>query len=210
VATEYCPQCATARVGALRFCRSCAFDYDTLPQAEVRAPVSAEPRPAPADALVAPEPPVAISAAAGPSSSRRGWILLGGVIFIAVVAAAAFIALGNSGVLAPHHDVTGSFDLIDTSTDFPSISKTGSGCKGTSGYSDIGPGTNVTIKNGEGKILATGSLGDGTGTLTRCTFSFTLCGVLGESRPYSDVYQSGARLRSSARSIETKPGRVRW
>jgi hypothetical protein len=27
---EFCPNCGTGRIGALRFCRSCGFDYDSL------------------------------------------------------------------------------------------------------------------------------------------------------------------------------------
>jgi hypothetical protein len=36
MAQEFCPQCGTARVGALRFCRKCAFDYDSLPPSDSR------------------------------------------------------------------------------------------------------------------------------------------------------------------------------
>jgi hypothetical protein len=134
--------------------------------------------------LVAPDAPIAISTTAAPSSSRRGWIILGGVIFAAVVGAAAFIGLNNSGALAPHHDITGSFELIDTNTSFSSISTSGSTCKGTGGYGDIGPGTNATLKDGDGKILATGSLGQGAGNATHCSFAFALPAV-----PEAPFYQ---------------------
>ena len=44
---EFCPQCRTVRVGALRFCRACGFDYDGLPPADV-APSPDQPAPTPA------------------------------------------------------------------------------------------------------------------------------------------------------------------
>src|SRR4029079_41334 len=31
MATAFCPRCGTPRTGALRFCRSCAHDFDALP-----------------------------------------------------------------------------------------------------------------------------------------------------------------------------------
>lgn len=76
MATEFCPQCRTARVGALRYCRSCAFDYDTLPAPEAGSAVPG----------VAPEVGAAMSApqvqrAAGPSIEWAGAvILIGGAL----------------------------------------------------------------------------------------------------------------------------------
>jgi len=35
------------------------------------------------------------------------------------------------------------------------------GCQGSGGYSDIGPGTPVTVRNGSGDLLASESLGSG-------------------------------------------------
>jgi hypothetical protein len=93
------------------------------------------------------------------------------VIFIAIVAAAAFISLGASGALLPKHTVTGSFVLTDTTETF-----SGS-CSGRGGYSDVRAGTNVVLKDGDGKLLATGSLGTGTGIGSTCSFSYSLPGV---------------------------------
>jgi hypothetical protein len=164
MAAEYCPRCGTARVGALRFCRSCAFDYDSLPQADVRSPAVASPPIAVADGP--PLPSSAPSAAPASTSSRRGWILLGAVIFAAIVAAAGFVSLNNSGALSPHHDIAGTFDLTTTDS-------APSSCEGSGGYADIKPGVNVTIRDGEGKLLGTTSLEGGTGSGTTCSFTFT-------------------------------------
>jgi len=48
MATEFCPQCGNPRVGALRFCRQCQFDFDTVPPAAgpVRSPLVPQPVPA--------------------------------------------------------------------------------------------------------------------------------------------------------------------
>lgn len=51
--------------------------------------------------------------------------------------------------------VTVSFHLADYDTAYY-------GCQGTGGYSDISPGTSVTVKNGDGKVLGATTLGVGT------------------------------------------------
>lgn len=153
---NFCPQCRTPRVGALRYCPSCAFDYE--------------------QGSATSSPPAAIATASG---SRRGWAVLGGVIFAAIVAAAAFVSLG-SGLLSsapPRHEVAGTFSLMVVSAPW----KAGDACFGSGGYSDIRSGTNVTLRDGDGKIVGTTTLGLGTAhtvpdlaaTLT-CDFAFAL------------------------------------
>lgn len=158
---EFCPQCGAGRQGALQFCRSCGFDFDapraTLPGSDVVP-----------EALAAPSVATAPSAA---SSSRRGWVILGSVIFVAIVAAAAFISLGGSGALLPKHEISGTFTLTDTGNLFVNS------CSGSGGYSDIRLGTNVVLKDGDGKLLSTGSLGPGVGTGSQCLFEYSLLGV---------------------------------
>jgi hypothetical protein len=189
MAGEYCPQCGTARVGALRFCRSCAFDYDTLPQVEIRSPAVAAPL------VAAPDGPPSASTApvALPSStsSRKGWIVLGAVIFAAIVAAAGFVSLSNSGTLSPHHDIAGTFDLKTTDSAPAS-------CEGSGGYADIRLGTNVTLRDGDGKLLGTTSLGTGTGSGTTCSFTFNFRSI-GEVPFYTvEVGRRGALSYSLA------------
>lgn len=50
--------------------------------------------------------------------------------------------------------VTVQFRLADYDTAFAD-------CQGQGGYSDIGPGTSVTVKSGDGKTLGAVKLGDG-------------------------------------------------
>lgn len=155
---EFCPQCGAGRQGTLQFCRSCGFDFDA-------------PRAALPDPETVPEALATPSAAAAPSvgsSPRRGWIILGSVIFVAIVAAAAFISLSGSGALLPKHDIGGSFTLTATGETFHSP------CSGTGGYSDIRSGTNVVLKDGDGKLLSTGSLGSGAGSGNDCVFEYSL------------------------------------
>ena len=68
--------------------------------------------------------------------------------------------------------VSGTFTLIDSSPNayYPSITSFGSSCSGSDGYSDVSEGTQVVVKNGRGEILATTTLGQGTGSRYRCTF----------------------------------------
>jgi hypothetical protein len=110
-------------------------------------------------------------------TGRRTWVILGVVIFVAVIAAAAFIGLQTGGALTAHHDIAGTFELIDSDTEFASISMIGGTCEGNSGYSDIGAGTPVTLKDDTGKVLASTSLGTGTGSKSHCSFSFKFTGV---------------------------------
>lgn len=161
---EFCPRCGTPRTASFRFCRRCQFDYDTLGEQGGPAPV-----PEPTPEAIAAAPPVPASA-----GSRRGWVALGVVIFVAIVAAAAFIGLSSSGALAPRHSVTGTFTLQDTDAEFPSITTSGSTCRGTGGYGDVSPGQPVTLRDGDGKILGATTLGSGVGSVSRCVFSFGL------------------------------------
>ena len=78
--------------------------------------------------------------------------------------------------------VHGTFTLIDSdpSIYFPSISKLGSLCDGTGGYSDISFGTIVIVTNDEGKTLAHTTLGFGSGNIARCVFHFHFRVTAGE------------------------------
>ncbi|KBL66533.1 membrane protein [Mycobacterium tuberculosis UG-D] len=68
--------------------------------------------------------------------------------------------------------VTGSFTLKDESPNVyaPAITVSGSGCSGSAGYADIDRGTQVTVKNGQGDILATAFLQAGQGGRFLCTY----------------------------------------
>lgn len=67
---------------------------------------------------------------------------------------AVALALAGCGGEPETKTVTVEFRLADYDTAFL-------GCEGQGGYSDIGPGTSVTIKNGGGEVLGAGELGEG-------------------------------------------------
>lgn len=63
MAVEYCPRCGAQRVGALRFCRSCQYDFDAAVDAKLPlGPVIAAPRP---DTPATSEPGIEMAIAAG-------------------------------------------------------------------------------------------------------------------------------------------------
>ena len=178
---EFCPQCGNARVGQFRFCRTCQFDFDTLGAAPAAvAPIGPPSNPPGLEvgpAAAAPAPAIAAVGIAPQRDLRRIWLALGIVIFVAVIAAAAVVALASSGSLTPHHTISGTFELLDTDQTFPSITVVGASCHGTGGYADIDAGAEVTLKDGDGKILGSTELSDGTGSVTSCTFTFSIADV---------------------------------
>ncbi len=88
--------------------------------------------------------------------------------------------------------VAGTFVLAESSKPYlSSIDSDGSTCHGVHGYSDIGRGTQVMVKNGKGDILASTTLGDGHGSDVTCTFSFSLPVTEGEDRYVVSVSHRG-------------------
>lgn len=80
--------------------------------------------------------------------------------------------------------ISGSFTLNDEDPHAysPAIDVDGTSCVGASGYSDVNPGTPVTVKNGKGEILATTYLEEGKGGRYMCTFGFTFDVTEGQDR----------------------------
>ena len=77
-------------------------------------------------------------------------------------------------------DITGRFTLIDTGVYSSGITTFDSGCSGSGGYSDIGPGTTVVVKNDLGNSLASTTLGAGSGNSVVCEFEFGFTVTEGE------------------------------
>lgn len=120
-------------------------------------------------------------AAPSHSSGRAAAITVVGapVVVVLIGACVWFVARRNT-----EHIVSGSMTILDS--DF-SASSIGSSCSGKGGYSDIGSGGQVTVKDGTGKTIAVGSLGSGhyvdalaaaglTSTSGRSSSSFTVVG----------------------------------
>ncbi|GCB00964.1 hypothetical protein NCCNTM_45980 [Mycolicibacterium sp. NCC-Tsukiji] len=89
--------------------------------------------------------------------------------------------------------VKGRFSLLDKEPSAYStpISVSGSSCSGSGGYSDIDQGTQVTVKNGKGDVLATTTLGAGSGGRYVCTFPFSFQITEGEDRYVVSVSRRG-------------------
>lgn len=94
--------------------------------------------------------------------------------------------------------VKGTFTLIDTSpsTYFPAITSSGSSCWGSGGYSDVGAGTRVVLKNGKGEELTNATLGIGTGSKYRCVYTFSLEVMEGESTYVLSIGRRGEQSYS--------------
>lgn len=91
------------------------------------------------------------------------------IIFSALIFTAMNILLGCS---VGAKTVTGSFSVIDTGQAYT----VGNSCSTYgSGYDDVGVGTDVVVKNGEGAIVGVGKLEVGLAeSAYECRFPFTL------------------------------------
>ncbi|CDP87404.1 MULTISPECIES: DUF732 domain-containing protein [Mycolicibacterium] len=86
--------------------------------------------------------------------------------------------------------VTGTFVLSDHAG-ADGIASDGTTCQGSNGYSDVNPGTIVTVKNGRGDVLATTTLGTGKGGAASCTFTFQVPLTEGQDRYVLSVGRRG-------------------
>jgi hypothetical protein len=130
--------------------------------------------PEPSFEISVPPPPPPIDENTALKKSRRGRRVAIGFLVFAAVFGGAFG--GAKALMAKEetHVINGEFTLIDTDSDYRSISSSGQNCLGTRGYDDIRAGAQVLIKDGDGKPLSTTQLGFGNtlGT-SRCVFTFS-------------------------------------
>lgn len=86
----------------------------------------------------------------GSTTSKRRLFVVGGIAAAAVlVVLIAVVATGGED----GQTLTGEFTLSDTDA----VTGTAESCRGTGGYSDFGPGMNVTVRKGSGEIVASGN-----------------------------------------------------
>lgn len=83
----------------------------------------------------------------GNGNGRRRAVLIGGVAAAVVLVGVTVLVLASG---SDDPTLTGEFSLSDTD----SISGSAESCRGTGGYSDFGPGMNVTVRDGSGEIIA--------------------------------------------------------
>lgn len=111
---------------------------------------------------------VDVPAKHGASAGAIAIILLA-VLVIGAVASVMF----RGEVSSTQHTFTGQLRLYNNSSNASGIAVYGGSCTGANGYSDIGSGTQVTVMNESGKVLATTSLAPGSGVIV-CTFAFSV------------------------------------
>ncbi|MEJ8281756.1 hypothetical protein [Pseudonocardia spirodelae] len=114
--------------------------------------------------------------AAPRTGPRRGWVVLG---LVGAVLAVALLgsALSAKGTM----DVTGTVSVTST---YPTLGPF-TACEGRGLYSWLHDGTRVTVRDADGAVVGTGSLGVGVsgaatgyyGLSDTCTFSFTVDAV---------------------------------
>jgi hypothetical protein len=146
-----------------------------------------------AEATGAPSAEVGEADAAPTGTKRSKTPFIIGAVVVAVVAVAIGV-VALSGGSSSKHTINGTLDLIgyrgtDTGGSTPGL---GAKCAGHGGYSDLEDGTQVTVKDGAGTLLATGTLSNGkTTNPSTCSWTFTI--AVPESGFYSiEVSHRGA------------------
>ena len=86
--------------------------------------------------------------------------------------------------------VSGVFVLKD-SAGVGAIASDGATCEGADGYSDVGGDTPVTVKSGNGEILADTPLGPGRGGTAECQFAFSFPVTEGQERYVVSIGRRG-------------------
>jgi hypothetical protein len=129
---------------------------------------------------------------------------------VAEIAVSVYCPDYTSGfkTLRPIH-VRGSFELTDTDVYYSNIDFSAFGCEGTGGYSDIGPGTEVVVKDNAGKVLTTTTLGSGSGSRYgfTCRFHFAFTVMDGAEGGYVVTVSDRGNLHYSASQLQI-PGDV--
>jgi hypothetical protein len=97
---------------------------------------------------------------------------------VLILVAMSFIGCLTSCGATPTHVIKGRLSLTDFNADWTP----GAECDGENGFSDIQSGGTVTVKNGNGDVIAVGSLGSGVpasllGITSTCDFPISVSEV---------------------------------
>lgn len=103
--------------------------------------------------------------------------------------------------------VKGSITLYDSDPGiyYPAIVASGGACEGANGFGDVHSGTQVQVRNGDGKLLGQTSLERGRGTRYRCTLEFQIELTEGESTYQFETGRRGAISFSFAQLMTGGP-----
>lgn len=98
---------------------------------------------------------------------------------VALIATLLVLKVGEGLTGGGGHKLTGTIDVVDTDNYFRgSDGSSDTSCAASGGYSDIAEGTQVIVKDRDGKTLAVGRLEQGERqTALYCTFAFTVEGI---------------------------------
>ena len=147
--------------------------------------------------------------------SKLPWIIVAAVVVLALVGLVALQpwksstskGSGSAASATPSPStttITGEFLLYDS--DMYS-------CNPSAGYSDIGSGTSVTLKNEAGTLIGSTSLGTGIGSGSFCTWSYIFPGVSTDFTYYTvsvgrrgDLTQSKSEMVSNGWVLSTSLG----
>jgi hypothetical protein len=165
---ETCPVCGAVRVGSFQFCRSCGFDFDTIPLEAMAPQPNVLREMATADVL-------------GAGDARRSRSGFSGVAIILGVALGLVALIGGVGLVAinlflQHHDISATLIVVDSGSS-SKLQVSGSSCRSAPGEPEIASSTIVSVADPDGKVLATTTLGTGSVSGTGCKFAFTLRGL---------------------------------
>lgn len=118
-----------------------------------------------------------------PRQPRTPWVIAGISVLVAIGGVLFGLGVFNLAPAGHSQASHGTFDISGTVTiqgsafeDY-TLDTDDSSCMGTGGYSDMTPGTAVTVADSTGKIVATGALGQGLDTGGGCQISFDVPGV---------------------------------
>ncbi|MGW6983415.1 hypothetical protein ACWGE1_28920 [Streptomyces sp. NPDC054932] len=120
-------------------------------------------------------------------------LLLGGVAGAGVVGLAWGLTAADFGGGPDTFSTTGGLILSDSG----GYLTVGTACEGKGGYKDIGAGTEVTVTDAAGKVVAAGSLHEGEIVGRACMLRFTVEGIPEGSKLYRvEVSHRGALTKT--------------
>lgn len=134
-----------------------------------------------------------------PPAKRRLSPLAAGLIGLAVGAALVgtiWAITGVGGSSPGMFTLEGSFTLNEDATEYDG------GCFGTGGYDDIREGTGVTVYGADGKVIATGALGDSSYADYTCRYDIAVQDVPKGEKFYKVEVSHRGTLQLSAEEAE--------